>query len=243
MKPISCLVYNPIFDVAISADFGGMVEYWSGPKGDYDFPKNVAFESKIDTDLYDFAKHKTYPTSMAVSNNGKFIATLGADKKIRIFRFLMGKLYCVIDESLNHYFAMQQSKTIMPSMEFNRKVSNEKDLEKSDFNPHCNLVFDHSGHFLMYATMIGIKVVNLFTNKVKTIIGKSENLRFVNLAFCQNDGSNSAIPDIEMQASENPTLNNADLSSDPTLVCCAFKKNRFYLLSRYVNFEGLLIEL
>ena len=98
------MVYNPIFDVVISADIGGMVEYWRGHKGDYEVPKNVAFDSKLDTDLFEFAKNKTYPMSMTVSPDGKFFATLGEDKKIRVFRFLMGKLYCVIDESLNHYF-------------------------------------------------------------------------------------------------------------------------------------------
>jgi len=233
MKPISSMIYNSIFDVAISADRGGMVEYWRGPKGDYGIPKNVAFESKIDTDLYEFAKNKTYVTSMSISPDGKFFATFGADKKIRVFRFLMGKLYCVIDESLNHYFGVQQTKQMMPAMEFNRKVSNEKELEKSDVNHHCNIVFDTSGHFIMYATMIGIKLVNLYTNKVKTIIGKNENVRFINLALCQNEGSSaSTAPDMKMQASENPALSQTDMSSDPTLICCAFRKNRFYLLSR-----------
>ena len=33
-----------------------MVEYWGGPSSDYGFPKNIKFEHKIDTDLYDFAK-------------------------------------------------------------------------------------------------------------------------------------------------------------------------------------------
>ena len=45
------------------------------------------------------------------------------------------------------------------------KVSNEKELEKSDSNHHCNIIFDSTGHFIMYATMIGIKLVNLYTNK------------------------------------------------------------------------------
>ena len=36
--------------------------------------------------------------------------------------------------------------------------------------------------------MIGIKLVNLYTNKVKMIISKNENLRFINLALCKNDG-------------------------------------------------------
>ena len=68
--------------------------------GDYGIPKNVAFESKIDTDLYEFAKNKTYITSMNLSPDGKFFATFGADKKIRVFRFLMGKLYCVIGKNM-----------------------------------------------------------------------------------------------------------------------------------------------
>ena len=59
---------------------------------------------------------------MSLSPDGKFFATWGADKKIRVFRFLMGKLYCVIDESLHHYIGVQQNKSMMPSMEFNRKV-------------------------------------------------------------------------------------------------------------------------
>ena len=61
---------------------GGMVEYWRGPKGDYEVPKNVAFQSKLDTDLYEFAKHKTFPLSMTISRDGKFLATFGEDKKI-----------------------------------------------------------------------------------------------------------------------------------------------------------------
>ena len=59
----------------------------------------------------------------------------------------------------------------MPAMEFNRKVSNEKELCQSDFNRQCNIVFDTSGNFIMYSTMIGIKLVNLYTNKNMTVIG------------------------------------------------------------------------
>ena len=36
---------------------------------------------------------------------------------------------------------------------------------------------------------------------MKTIIGKNENLRFINLALCQNDGKATAVPDMQMQAS------------------------------------------
>ena len=48
------LQYNAVYDVAVSADEAGMVEYWSGVKNDLGFPKNVDFEYKTDTDLFEF---------------------------------------------------------------------------------------------------------------------------------------------------------------------------------------------
>jgi hypothetical protein len=43
--------------------------------GDYGVAKNVAFESKMETDLYEFVKCKTFITSMSLSPDGKFFAT------------------------------------------------------------------------------------------------------------------------------------------------------------------------
>ena len=48
--------YNPIFDIAVSTDKTGMLEYWSGQMNEYQFPKNVDFATNMDTDLYEFAK-------------------------------------------------------------------------------------------------------------------------------------------------------------------------------------------
>lgn len=50
------LQYNAQYDAVISGDNNGMVEYWTGPSGNYKFPENVKFDSKMDTDLYEFAK-------------------------------------------------------------------------------------------------------------------------------------------------------------------------------------------
>lgn len=47
------------------------------------------------------------------------------------------------------------------------------------------LVFDESGHFLIYPTIFGIKVVNTHSNKVVRLIGKSEPQRFMNIALYQ----------------------------------------------------------
>ncbi len=45
---------NDTYEVVISIDAAGMVEYWS--TSTYDFPNNVKFQYKSDTDLYEFAK-------------------------------------------------------------------------------------------------------------------------------------------------------------------------------------------
>ncbi len=37
--------------------------------------------------------------------------------------------------------------------------------------PPSNAVFDHSGHFLLYPTLAGVKLVNLETNSVVRVLG------------------------------------------------------------------------
>ena len=46
-----------------------MIEYWTGPRHDYAFPKNVTFESKMDTDLYEFAKVILYLNRQSTCDN------------------------------------------------------------------------------------------------------------------------------------------------------------------------------
>lgn len=53
-SPVIIIEYNHIYDVAISIDLNGMIEYWSA--SDYTFPTNLDFQFKTDTDLYEFAK-------------------------------------------------------------------------------------------------------------------------------------------------------------------------------------------
>ena len=39
-----------------SGDKNGMLEYWSGPRNEYRFPKTAAWDCKTDTDLYELVK-------------------------------------------------------------------------------------------------------------------------------------------------------------------------------------------
>ena len=66
----------------ISVDKQGILNYWTGAKTEFQFPRNIGFESKLDTDLFEFAKQKTFPVSLCFSPNGKQFATYGADRKV-----------------------------------------------------------------------------------------------------------------------------------------------------------------
>lgn len=60
----------------------------------------------------------------------------------------------------------------------------ERELDKTDANLG-NILFDDSGYMIMYSTMLGIKVVNIYTNRCVQILGKSENFRPMQLALFQ----------------------------------------------------------
>ncbi|KAL3868863.1 hypothetical protein ACJMK2_041620 [Sinanodonta woodiana] len=230
-KPVTLIQYSPVCDAVISVDKGGMVEYWTGPKGDYKFPRGLTWDYKTDTDLYEFVKCQSVPTGLAFSPDGKQIATIATDRKVRIFKFSTGKLVKVLDETLQQFIDLQQMKQQLPDMEFGKRLAVERDLEKSESFNICNIIFDETGYFILYSTMLGIKVINLHTNRCVRILGKPENARFLQLSLFQGSGKKKpGVTDMETAASENPILQTVNL--DPILFCTAFKKNRFYMFTK-----------
>lgn len=230
MGDIALMKFNLVYEVILSCDKKGMIEYWSGLKRDFKFPKCVKFDSKLDTNLYELVKDKTYPTDLSFSPKGDRFAILAADRKIRIFWFLTGKLIKVYDESLQQLSELQQVNPQLPNMEFGRRMASERDLEKTESFDTASILYDESGHFILYATMLGIKVINTHTNQCVRVVGKNENIRPLKLALYQGIPNRSkAAVTVEMEASDNPALDN--ISTDPTLFCTALKKNRFYLFS------------
>jgi peptidylprolyl isomerase domain and WD repeat-containing protein 1 len=86
MKAVTAMVFSPQLNIVVSSDEAGMVEFWSGASTEYKFPRNVNFESKVETDLYEFAKNKTHVLNMTVSPAGDQVVMMAADRKVRIFR-------------------------------------------------------------------------------------------------------------------------------------------------------------
>ena len=89
--------------------FAARVRYWDA--GDYQFPGKTAsdpkgkvlFQYKSETDLYDLAKNKARPHSLAISPDGHSFAVTSSDAQVRVFQFLTGKLRRKYDESLEAY--------------------------------------------------------------------------------------------------------------------------------------------
>lgn len=101
-------------------------------------------------------------------------------------------------------------------------MASERDLEKSDALTYANIIFDYSGHFVVYPTMIGIKMVNVETNRCVKIIGKGDNLRPLHVAMFQGRSKKAkAALSLEQEGSENPIL--LQTHTDPTIFCTAYK--------------------
>ncbi|KAJ8568460.1 hypothetical protein K7X08_027993 [Anisodus acutangulus] len=231
--PIKVMKYNHVFDTVISADGKGIIEYWS--PATLQFPENVVnFRLKSDTNLFEIVKCKTAVSSIEVSPDGKQLSVTSPDRRIRIFWFRTGKLRRVYDESLEVAQDLQRSDVPLYRLEaidFGRRMAVEKEIEKTEHVPQPNAVFDESSNFIIYATLLGIKVINLHTNKVSRILGKVEsNDRFLRIALYQGDKSSKKVRKIPAAAAN--ANESKEPLTDPTLLCCAFKKHRIYLFSQ-----------
>jgi peptidylprolyl isomerase domain and WD repeat-containing protein 1 len=91
----------------------------------------------------------------------------------------------------------------------------------------------------LIALVIHVQIVNLHTSKVSRILGKVENNeRFLRIALYQGDKGNKKIRKIPSAAVN--VNDSKEPLSDPTLLCCAFKKHRIYLF-RYAVQSSLEI--
>ncbi|CAN6455360.1 unnamed protein product [Victoria cruziana] len=233
MAPVKVMKYNHAYDTVVSADTKGVLDYWS--PSTLEFPENlVSFKLKSDSNLFDIARCKTTVSAIEVSPNAKQFSVTSPDRRIRVFWFKTGKLRRVFDESLEVAQDLQRSDVPLYRLEaidFGRRMAVEKEIEKTENVPQINAIFDESSNFLLYATLLGVKIVNLQTNKVSRILGKVENNeRFLKIALYQGDRSSKKVRKIPAAAAN--VNDSKEPWTDPTLLCCAFKKHRIYLFSR-----------
>ena len=232
-RPVHIITYNPIYDCVVSADTGGMIEYWQ-PSGDFVKPMEV-FDFKSKTDLYDFKKSKSVPASLTLSRDGeKFAVQSFPDRQIRVFTFRTGKLIRKYDESITSITEAQEvpdSPFRLDTITFGARLAAERELEKtSSAQTSLNVLFDESGNFIIYATLVGVKIVNIVTNRMVRLLGRDESHRFTNLALYQGAPKHKGFTNLAMAASDNPLLAESE-TIDPILFCTAFRKARFYMFT------------
>lgn len=237
-KPVHLMAFNNNYDCVVSADEGGMLEYWR-PSGTYEKPEDV-FEYKSSTNLFEFKKAKSVPSCLTVSPDGRQLATFSfPDRKLRIFDFASAKLHRTYDESLQATEEMQHAASVtqkLDHVEFGRRLAQEKDVESQTLRTKSNVIFDESGNFVIYGSMVGIKVLNTFTNQVVKVYGKDENFRSVNLAIYQGQPQKKGVTTVEMGASANPLLQESE-TRDPILVATGAGKVRFYMFTNEEEFS------
>ncbi|KAI1386990.1 uncharacterized protein F4822DRAFT_331723 [Hypoxylon trugodes] len=231
-SPVSVMAFNNAYDCVVSADDNGMLEYWS-PSANYEKPDNV-FQYKSATNLFEFKKAKSTPVSLTISPSGhRFVTFSVPDRKIRVFDFASAKLYRTYDESLQVIEDMQRAGTAMQKLDdvdFGRRLAAEREIESSALRNKVNVIFDESGHFILYGSILGVKVLNTFTNQVVKVYGKDEHIRPVNLAIYQGQPQKKGVTTIEMAASSNPLLQESE-ARDPILFATAVGKVRFYMFT------------
>jgi peptidylprolyl isomerase domain and WD repeat-containing protein 1 len=134
--------------------------------------------------------------SLTISNNGEYFAMFCKDKHFRIFKFKSGKLYKVYNESLkfyaeNYHNILKNDITRLEKQDFDKRLSTEKEIDKLiekyvDLFPPLNIQFDETNHYIFYSTILGIKLIELHSNKLIKILGKNESAeRFLSINLFQ----------------------------------------------------------
>lgn len=247
------LCSDPARQLVVSVQRSGRIDIWSPDggeesvgDGDGDVEQRLegkdnangsgsgdaAAKSKEDH-LDDLQKCGATALSLVLSPDGDFFCIMGSDRNIRVYRTRTGRLYRKYDESLEHYQRLYDDGRLSEAIDgddFARRLALERDLEKTSYFACANCVYDETGNFILFATPLGIKVLNLTTNKVPFIVGSGEAQRFVGLAMFQGSAQRKAMT-LEMAASQNPALIR-ESSVEAFVACTAFRKNRFYLFTK-----------
>jgi len=226
------LTYIPQFHCVISTDTKGFLDIWDPDT--LELPTSVQFTMKSDTDLYELLKSQTSAISLAASKDGLLFALMCSDGRLRIYRTLTGKLMRILDESIDQFSDAQSDplmkKMHLDSFDFGRRLAVEKELRKSPHWDFQTLDFDESSNFLMYASPVGVKIVNLVSSEVSHVLGKVEHTeRFLAVKLFQGKAQKRHLDLGEAVVDFNELT---EAKPDPTIFCTAYKKHRFFLFSR-----------
>lgn len=225
--PVCRMKHNHIHKIVLSVDNDGNAQYWRLSETKLGFVR-LKIEVTIDAFKDDDKQSKSTRNKLHCLNfsqDGEFFVTTSSDRKIRVFRFRTGKLLRSCDETLESLETEQKREPFMNNIDFARRMAMERDLDKNALTSQENAIFDQSGNFILYPTMLGVKIYNWKTDRLVRSLGQEEtNFRPLCLALFQGLVFKKELKKFNSDSLESGV-------SDPTLYCTAHKKNRFYCFS------------
>lgn len=171
-EPISMIKFNKYGNYALS--FAGVIpEVWDPET--LEVPASIEMMSA--TDLYELCEMKV----VAAEFTAKYLVVLTLDQKLILFHQGSLKLIKVYDESLDQFMQLQ-GKDDTPDLlkvqasDVERRVSIEKEFLKectTSYHLPC-LSVDETEDLICFGSANGIKCLNLKTDSVTRVLGKSE---------------------------------------------------------------------
>lgn len=250
-SPITAMAYNSKWNCVISADLKGILEISDCRVDNVGSPPTVAngiaFTSKMDTQLYELMRKKTYAIALAVSPTGTHFCVMGHDLKVRLYNHGSGNILVTYDERPKVYDE-SFAKYGMDAIDYGRRAAVEREMGQettltggvvtkdvlTKSHQLFNLSFDPSGKMLLIPTCVGIKLINWESNKLITVIGKKDasTLRFDNICLCSGDAKVNRQMQLARSGGSSATIDHDETKkSDALLITLAFRKKRFYVLS------------
>eukprot|EP00915_Cephaloidophora_sp_WS-2016_P008780 GHVH01012299.1.p1 GENE.GHVH01012299.1~~GHVH01012299.1.p1 ORF type:complete len:765 (+),score=104.00 GHVH01012299.1:54-2297(+) len=263
--PVHKMCYLPTLGLVASADRFGGLEIWPLSLFDEDVsvpPQTIQWSSKLETDLFEMVKKKTYARALAVTPyHGGLIAAFCGDAYVRIWRIRDGKLIREFDETtrtitMNQMEASgQHSWRKIDNFDFGRRVGVEKELMADSVGddkqgssitnfPKLDrldaIQFDDSGEIVVFTNLEGIKVLHWEKEILLSIIGRGEQLRFLNFALFQ--ASPLVSKDIVLKGRP-PVVDNPHSLEKRRflLLACALNKRRFFVFSHLEPLEDSFV--
>jgi peptidylprolyl isomerase domain and WD repeat-containing protein 1 len=262
--PVLAMALNATKACVVSCDSKGVIEYWDVTTFEpvsHSTNSYVHYQYKTETDLYELAKVKAIPISITISTDGNMVAILSRDWKIWLFNFSTGKLKRIYDESVKKYadematadtsasndeaVSSDDKEEIAKVPISVKRLSIEREVQQCHDIPvlQANILFDETNKFLIYASAIGIKIIDIATDTLVRVLGGSIHSsaaddRYLSLALYQGS------PRIDVQyllsqghgnkkltGSEEAASDNLP-SNDPTIYATSYGKKRFYCMSK-----------